>query len=122
MVLPYSIDYSFVVTNKYLLIFELKHTHGTVNQKIILKKKLTKEEMLDIGYALQKLGNLESNYTDDTWMDGIYWEIDYSLGELCRKITVGNMGVDEITNLFETINKCIPNDKPAVIIWEPLDL
>ena len=65
---------------------------------------------------------MESRYTDDKWIDGIYWEIDYSLGELCQKISVGNTEVNEITNLFETINKIIPKDKPTLIIWKPLDL
>lgn len=66
--------------------------------------------------------NLESHYTDDKWIDGIYWEIEYSLGESSRKIAVGNMGVEEITTLFETINKCIPDDKPTLVIWESLGL
>lgn len=120
--MPSTIDYSFIATNECLMIFELKtKKHNTANQKKILKKKLTKEEMLDIVSALNKMENLESHYTDDKWIDGIYWEIDYSLGESSRKIAVGNMGVDEITNLFETINKCIPDDKPTLIIWESFD-
>ena len=73
--------------------------------------------MLDIVSALKKMENLESHYTDDKWIDGIYWEIDYSLGKLCRKIVVGNMEVNEITNLFKTINKISPENKPTLIIW-----
>ena len=122
-VLPYSIDYSFVAKNECLMIFELKtKKHSSTNQKNILKKRLTKEEMLDIVSALKKMEHLESHYTDDKWIDGIYWEIEYSLGDSSRKIAVGNMGVEEITTLFETINKCIPDDKPTLVIWESLGL
>jgi NAD-dependent DNA ligase len=117
IVLPYSNDYSFVITNGYLLIYDLKtKEHETIKKKLI-KKKLTKEEMLDIVSALKKMENLKSHYTDDKWIDGIYWEIDYSLGKLCRKIVVGNMEVNEITNLFKTINKISPENKPTLIIW-----
>ena len=82
-VLPYSKDYSFVVTNGYLFIFELKtSTHETSNKTILLKRKLTKNEVLDIESALVKLENIESNYTNDTWIDGVHWEINYVLGEI----------------------------------------
>ena len=121
-VLPYSNDYSFVVTNGYLLIIDLNTKENKTIKKELIKKKLRKEEILDIISALKKMKNMESRYTDDKWIDGIYWEIDYSLGELCQKISVGNTEVNEITNLFETINKIIPKDKPTLIIWKPLDL
>ncbi len=122
MVLPYSNDYSFVVTNEYLLVFELKkNTYITANKSMLLKRKLTREEMLDIESALQKLDNIETHYIDDTWIDGIYWEIDYAVGETSRKIIVENMEVNEITNLFETINKFIPDKLPSLILWEPLN-
>ena len=119
-VLPYSKDYSFVVTNGYLFIFELKtSTHETSNKTILLKRKLTKNEVLDIESALVKLENIESNYTNDTWIDGVHWEINYVLGEISRKIIVENMGVDEVTSLFENVNKFIPDNSPPIIIWEP---
>jgi hypothetical protein len=122
MVLPYSNDYSFVVTNEYLLVFELKkNTYITANKSMLLKRKLTREEMLDIESALQKLDNIETHYIDDTWIDGIYWEIDYAVGETSRKIIVENMEVNEITNLFEPINKFIPDKLPSLILWEPLN-
>jgi DNA polymerase sigma len=119
---PYSNDYLFVVTNGYLLIFDFKTKEHEAIKKKLIKKKLTKEEMHDIVSALKKMENLESHHTNDKWIDGIYWEIDYSLGELYRKITIENMEVNEITNLFETINKIIPDDKPTLIIWKSLDL
>ena len=121
MVLPHSNDYTFVVTNDYLLVFELKNTHITTNKRILLKRKLTREEMLDIESALEKLDNIELRYIDDTWIDGIHWEIDYAIGETSRKIIVENMEVDEITGLFETINQFIPDDLPPLIIWKPLN-
>ena len=122
-VLPYSSsDYAYVVTNEYLLVFELKNQNNRLaNRKILLKRKLTTEEMLDIESALEKLDNLESTYANDAWIDGIYWEIDYATGEISRKIIVENMKVNEITRLFETINKLIPDDLPPLIIWIPLD-
>lgn len=121
-VLPYSNDYTYVVTNEYLLVFELKNKKSrTANKKILLKRKLTTKEMLDIESALKKLDNIEPHYIDDTWIDGIHWEIDYAVGETSRKIIVENMEVNVITNLFETINKLIPDDIPPLIIWEPLD-
>ena len=122
MVLPYSNDYSFVVTNEYLLVYELKkNTQITANKRILLKKKLTREEMLHIESALNKLENIESTYTDDAWIDGIHWEIDYAIGKKSRKIIVENMEVNEITSLFETINQLIPNDLPPLIVWKPLN-
>ena len=121
-VLPYSNDYAYVVANEYLLVFELKNKKSrTANKKILLKRKLTTKEMLDIESALKKLDNIEPHYIDDTWIDGIHWEIDYAVGETSRKIIVENMEVNVITNLFETINKLIPDDIPPLIIWEPLD-
>lgn len=121
-VLPYSNDYLYVVANEYLLVFELKNKKNRItNKKLLLKRKLTTEEMLDIESALEKLDNLESNYANDAWIDGIYWEIDYATGEISRKIIVENMKVNEITRLFETINKLIPDDLPPLIIWIPLD-
>ena len=121
--LPYSsIDYAYVVTNEYLLVFELKKQNNRIaNRKILLKRKLTTEEMLDIESALGKLNNLESTYANDAWIDGIYWEIDYATGETSRKIIVENMEVHEITSLFDTINKLIPDYLPPLIIWDSLD-
>jgi hypothetical protein len=72
-------------------------------------------ELEILAVKLEKLLELEDNYVKPT-LGGIEWNVDFSFNGVSKSIKIDNMRVQEVIDLFETLNLFIPKGKPKITI------
>lgn len=105
---------TFVITENKFYIFE--HTPAEDSQlkrKEIYSKKIKQAALDEIIQASNHLYALDSQYIKAS-LGGIRWEIDLNKSENTKKIIIENNSLKEIDELFNLINKIIPNKKPLL--------
>jgi hypothetical protein len=112
-------NFTFIILNRNIEIYEIKYSYKRKKEKMKKEKKfsrtLTSSELEILAVKLEKLLELEDNYVKPT-LGGIEWNVDFSFNGVSKSIKIDNMRVQEVIDLFETLNLFIPKGKPKITI------